>query len=119
VRNQIEAALDSADVILLVVDIRAGLMPLDSMVADRLRTIQRPVILVVNKADHPNLDTVANDFHQLGRGLPILVSTREHRNREELLDLIVERLPQRNEEESIAEPQMKVAIVGRRNVGKS
>src|SRR5690606_17949584 len=86
---------------------------------DRLRTIQRPVILVVNKADHPNLDAVANDFHQLGRGLPILVSTRESRNREELLDLIVERLPQRNEEESIAEPQMKVAIVGRRNVGKS
>jgi GTPase len=119
VRNQIEAALDSADVILLVVDIRTGLMPLDSMVAERLRTIERPVILVVNKADHPNLDTAANDFHQLGRGMPILVSTRESRNREDLLDLIVERLPRRSDEESVQEPQMKVAIVGRRNVGKS
>jgi len=119
VRNQIEVALDSADVILLVVDIRAGLMPLDTMVAERLRTIERPVILVVNKADHPNLDNSANDFHRLGRGLPILVSTRESRNREDLLDLIAERLPAKLEDESIETAQMKVAIVGRRNVGKS
>ncbi len=119
VRNQIEAALDSADVILLVVDIRAGLMPLDSLVADRLRTIPRPVILVVNKADHQNLDHAASEFHRLGRGLPVLVSTRESRNREELLELIVERLPRRSEDESLSTPQMKVAIVGRRNVGKS
>ncbi len=119
VRNQIEVAIDSADVILLVVDIRAGLMPLDTMVAERLRTIQRPVILVVNKADHPNLDNSANDFHRLGRGLPILVSTRESRNREDLLDLIVDRLPTRDEDEHIETAQMKVAIVGRRNVGKS
>ncbi len=119
VRNQIELAIDSADVILLVVDIRTGIMPLDTHVAERLRTIQRPVILVVNKADHVNLDQHASDFHQLGRGLPILVSAKENRNREELLDLIVDRLPTRSDDESVADPQMKVAIVGRRNVGKS
>lgn len=119
VQNQIEAALDSADVILLVVDIRAGLMPLDSLVAERLRTIPRPVVLVVNKADHEKLDHSANDFHRLGRGLPVLVSTRENRNRESLLDLIVDRLPPPEADETIEEPQMKVAIVGRRNVGKS
>jgi GTPase len=119
VRNQIESALESADVILLVVDIRTGVMPLDEHVAERLRVIQRPVILVVNKADHPNLDQHASDFHRLGRGLPILVSAKENRNREELLELIVERLPERSEDESLADPQMKIAIVGRRNVGKS
>lgn len=119
VRNQIELAIESADVILLVVDVRTGLMPLDEHVAERLRAIQRPVILVVNKADHPNLDQLANDFHKLGRGLPILVSTKENRNREELMDLIIERLPQRSDDEALDDPQMKIAIVGRRNVGKS
>jgi len=119
VRNQIELAIESADVILLVVDIRAGLMPLDQLVTDRLRAIERPVILVVNKADHQNLDQHGNDFHKLGRGLPILVSTKENRNREDLLDLIVERLPVRSGDESQSDPQMKIAIVGRRNVGKS
>jgi GTPase len=119
VRNQIELAIESADVILLVVDIRTGLMPLDEFVTARLRSIERPVILVVNKADHPNLDQHANDFHKLGRGVPILISTKENRNREELLQLIVERLPKRTNDESLADPQMKIAIVGRRNVGKS
>ena len=119
IRNQIELAIESADVILLVVDIRAGIMPLDQLVTERLRHVQRPVILVVNKADHVNLDQHANDFHELGRGLPILVSARENRNREELMQLIVERLPKRTNDESLADPQMKIAIVGRRNVGKS
>ncbi len=119
IRNQIELAIESADVILLVVDIRTGIMPLDQLVTERLRHVQRPVILVVNKADHVNLDQHANDFHQLGRGLPILVSARENRNREELMQLIVERLPKRTNDETLADPQMKVAIVGRRNVGKS
>lgn len=119
VRNQIESAIDSADVVLLVVDIRTGLMPLDEHVAERLRAIQRPVILVVNKADHPNLDQHASDFHRLGRGLPILVSAKENRNREELMELIVERLPERSDDEHLSDPQMKIAIVGRRNVGKS
>ncbi len=119
VRNQIELAIESADVILLVVDIRSGPMPLDELVAERLRAVARPIVLVVNKADHANLDLAANDFHRLGRGLPILVSTRENRNREELLDLIVDRLPDSDGSESIDEPQMKIAIVGRRNVGKS
>ncbi len=119
IRNQIELAIESADVILFVVDVRAGVMPLDEHVAERLRSIERPVILVVNKADHPNLDMHANDFHRLGRGIPILVSTRESRNREELLQLIVDRLPADADHSGIAEPQMKIAIVGRRNVGKS
>ena len=119
IQNQIELAIDSADVILFVVDIRAGVMPLDEHVAERLRSIERPVILVVNKADHPNLDNHANDFHRLGRGIPVLVSTRESRNREDLMQLIVDRLPSGADTNEMAEPLMKIAIVGRRNVGKS
>lgn len=119
VRNQIETAIDSADVIVLVVDIRNGLMPLDSLVAERLRAVGRPVILVANKADHNNLDVNANDFQALGYGEPLLVSTRENRNRPELLELILGSLPPRDEDEGLETPQMKIAIVGRRNVGKS
>jgi len=119
VRQQIETAIESADLILFVIDIRTGLMPLDSLVGERLRAVGRPVILVANKADHVNLDTAAIDFHSLGYGPPMLISTRENRNRPELLEQIVAELPEREDEEGVATPQMKIAIVGRRNVGKS
>ncbi len=118
VSRQIELAINSADVIMIVVDIQSGLMPLDENVAERLRGIERPVILVCNKADQPHQDIHAEEFHKLGRGHMIQVSTTQNRNREDLLDLIVDRLPQPNDEIQ-AETQMKVTIVGRRNVGKS
>ncbi len=118
VRRQIEIAINSADVILLVVDVRTGLMPLDVEVAERLRGVERPVILVANKADTDSMDVNADEFHQLGRGHLICVSSLQNRNREDLLELIVDRLPVVNDETSQL-PQMKVAIVGRRNVGKS
>lgn len=117
IRAQIDAAIDSADVILFVVDIRAGLVPLDEEAAERLRSVDRPVILVVNKADHDSLDTQADEFFKLGRGHMIRVSTQQNRGREELLELIAERLPPSME--TVGETHMKVALVGRRNVGKS
>ncbi|WP_164102618.1 ribosome biogenesis GTPase Der [Candidatus Laterigemmans baculatus] len=119
IRSQIDAAIDSADVILFVVDIRSGLVPLDEEAAERLRGIDRPVILVVNKADHEKLDSEADEFYKLGRGHMICVSTKQNRGREELLELIKERLPEESGAEAEEEPRMKVAIVGRRNVGKS
>jgi GTP-binding protein len=73
--------------------------------------------LVVNKADNDKLDAEADHFRRLGRGHLICVSTEQNRNRQELLELIAERLP--DQSEAVDEPQMKVAIVGRRNVGKS
>ncbi len=118
VRRQIELAINSADVILLVVDVQSGPMPLDEMVAERLRGIERPVILVANKADQSHHDIHAEEFHRLGRGHLIRVSTTQNRNRDELMELIVDRLPEAGDE-VIGEPQMKLAIVGRRNVGKS
>ena len=118
VRHQIEVAINSADVILLVVDIQTGLMPLDELVTERLRGIERPVILVANKADQEHQDIHAEEFHKLGRGRLVTVSTTQNRNRNELMDLIVDRLPEPEEEEA-SDPQMKLTIVGRRNVGKS
>lgn len=117
VRRQIDLAINSADVILLVVDVQTGPMPLDELVVERLRGLDRPVILVANKADQPHFDVHAEEFHRLGRGRLVTVSTTQNRNRDELLELIRDRLPP--SDEVVDEPKMKLAIVGRRNVGKS
>jgi len=117
VRRQIDLAIESADVILLVVDVQTGVMPLDELVVERLRGVERPVILVANKTDQPHQDVLAEEFHALGRGRLVTVSTTENRNRDELLQLIRDRLPA--SEETVRETKMKLAIVGRRNVGKS
>jgi GTP-binding protein len=119
IEDQITAALDSAAVVLFVVDTRAGLTPLDAEVAKRLRYLKVPVITVANKTDDPALDPQADEFYKLGRGKLARVSTRQNRNRRELLDLIVERLPPPDLEAAPREAEMKVAIVGRRNTGKS
>ncbi|MEM9826181.1 MAG: ribosome biogenesis GTPase Der [Planctomycetota bacterium] len=119
VQRQIEFAIDSADVILLVVDVQTGTMPLDETVVEKLRGLNVPVVLVANKADQTQHDTLAEEFHRLGRGHLIPVSTTQNRRRQDLLDLIVERLPSQTGESPIEDAVMKVAIVGRRNVGKS
>ncbi len=121
IEEQIQTAIDSAAIILLVVDTRAGLTTLDEEVARRLRNIDVPVICVANKSDTQKLDDVANDFYRLGRGKVVPVSTHQNRNRSVLLNLLLERLPPETAENQVpdAEPEMKVAIVGRRNVGKS
>jgi len=122
IEEQIAAALESADVILFVVDVRSGLTPLDQEVARRLRYVDAPVICVANKADDHTFDTQADEFYKLGRGKLMCASTTQNRNRQQLLDMIAERLPKAHEEEyktQSIESIMKVAIVGRRNVGKS
>lgn len=119
VERQIELALDSAELVMFVVDTRAGLTPHDREVADRLREIETPVMLVANKTDADALDNLANEFFQLGLGQPVLVSAQENRGKYELLDELAQRLPPANREQPPVDPDMKVAIVGRRNVGKS
>ncbi len=94
--DQIQVALNGAAVILFVVDVRAGLMPLDEEVARRLRNLDVPVLCVANKADAESLETQAADFYRLGRGKVVPVSTTQNRNRTDLLDLILERLPRRD-----------------------
>jgi GTP-binding protein len=119
---QIEAGLAEAALVLLVVDVRTGLVPADHDVAARVRRIGAPVLLVANKADDPRLDDHAHEFAVLGFGPPLVVSARQHRNRETLVDAILTRLPEAapgEEETPVDLPEMKLAIVGRRNVGKS
>lgn len=120
IEEQIEVAIEAADVILFVVDTRAGMLPLDREVADRLRYVDKPIVCVANKTDDPTFDSQAYEFYKLGRGKLIRVSTLQNRNRQELIDMIVERLPDAREPDPLEdEPAMKLAIVGRRNVGKS
>ncbi len=121
IEEQIVTAIESANVILFVVDTRSGLTPLDQEVARRLRYADAPVICVANKSDDPSMDSQADEFYKLGRGKLILASTMQNRGRQQLLDMIAERLPKADEDERRDADQrvMKVAIVGRRNVGKS
>jgi GTP-binding protein len=119
VEEQIQTAVDSATILLFVVDSRDGPLPLDQEVAKRLRYVDVPVILVANKTDHPGLESQADEFYKFGRKV-IRVSAKENRNKDELLTEIRERLPAQTEEErQPVEPVMKIAMVGRRNTGKS
>lgn len=144
IERQIAMALDQAQVILFVVDGRAGLMRLDDEVAQRLRRISKPVICVANKCDTEAFDPQAAEFYKLGFGKVVCVSAQQNRNRAELLRLIQEHLktaagtgvapvldsrdgcPAEVGESgeppvaaALASPVMKLAIVGRRNTGKS
>lgn len=118
---QIEAGLGEAALLLFVVDVRAGLLAADHEVARRLRRVGAPVLLVVNKADAPHLDAQAAEFASLGFGEPVVVSALENRGRDTLVEAILARLPPpaADEPENADLPEMKLAIVGRRNVGKS
>ncbi len=79
--------------ILFVVDARDGLTPLDQEVAKRLRYVEAPVICVANKCDDSTIDPNADEFYKLGRGKLVRTSPLQNRNRQELLDMIVGRLP--------------------------
>jgi GTP-binding protein len=118
---QIASGLTSAALIVFVVEVRSGLLPADREVARRVRLTGAPVLLVANKADDTKYDLLAHDFDELGFGEPLIVSVRQNRNRAELVDEIVAHLPEAwpEEAEGAALPEMKLAIVGRRNVGKS
>jgi GTP-binding protein len=117
---QIESGLATADLLVLLVDVRSGLMAADVDVARRVRRTGRPVLLVANKADAPKFDAAAAEFASLGFGPPLAVSALQRRGREELVAAILERLPPGDDDPTeIDLPEMKLAIVGRRNVGKS
>jgi GTP-binding protein len=120
IEAQIEYAIDSATVIVFVVDVREGIVSLDLRVADRLRSAAAFVVVAANKADSPNLDAGVHEFHRLGFAELVATSARSDRGLEELLGKIIARLPADTaHSEGADEPVMKVAIVGRRNTGKS
>ncbi len=123
VERQIKTAIDQADVILFVVDVRAGLMPLDEAVADRLRHIAKPILCVANKCDTPALEAQAAEFFKLGHEPLVCVSAMQNRGKQELVEQIgraigVNRLVN-TDSPAPTDVTMKLAIVGRRNTGKS
>lgn len=119
IERQIDLAIDQAAVILFVVDARSGLVPLDQKVAARLRHLSKPILCVANKCDTPEMEPQAAEFHRLGRGQLVFTSVEQNRGREELLHLLAQRLPEPDGEEYDPAVQLKVAIVGRPNTGKS
>ena len=124
IEEQIQVAIDAANLILFIVDTQTGAMPLDDEVAKRLRhVVDTPVLCVANKTDNESLDPSADAFYKLGRGRLVRTSVKQNRGRQTLLDLIVERLPDSVDDEEgtdlVLETNAKIAIVGRRNVGKS
>ena len=118
VRRQAEAAMEEADLIVLLVDTKTGIVPVDHEVADRLRRSGKPVILAANKAESWRGEAQAAEFYGLGLGEVHVVSALQGHGTGDLLDAIVRRLPpERTAEEESEEP--RIAIVGRPNVGKS
>jgi len=119
VERQIRIAIDEATIVVFVVDIRNGVVPLDEIVAQRLRSVGKPVIFVANKADDMKHDAGTSELYRLGYGEPICTSANSKRGVEELLFAIYEKLPEDTPTEAPGNAELKLAIVGRRNVGKS
>jgi len=117
IESQINLAIDSATLILFVVDAQTGVAPLDEEVAKRLRYLSVPIICVANKADNDTLQQQTSEFYRFGRKV-LPVSTTGGRGKRDLLQAITERLPAEQPEKT-EEPTAKIAIVGRRNTGKS
>jgi len=118
VKEQVELAINEADVIIFLVDVRDGVVPSDGEIADMLRRTSKPIVLVANKVDNAKLEAEVIEFYELGLGEPLAISAYHGRGTAELLDRIIALLPVPSVVE--AEPEvMKVAIVGRPNVGKS
>ncbi len=123
--TQIRIGIEEADMILFVVEGSGGITSLDEEVSRRLRKIDKPKLLVVNKCDSPKLDREAAEFYRLADSPLVTVSVKGNRNQDELLKAILNNLPEPDDTEAEqgedleVDPELKLAIVGRRNVGKS
>ena len=118
IRKQVMVATEEADLLLFLVDAQNGLTDWDSDVAKILRRTKLPVILVVNKVDNNEGIYVSGEFYRLGLGDPVCVSAATGSGTGELLDLVLEKLPEKSRE-VIEEGIPRFAVVGRPNVGKS
>jgi GTP-binding protein len=122
IREQVELAIDAADVVLFVVDGRAGPLADDFEIAEVLRRRRVPVVLVANKIDDPAAVSAAQELYQLGLGEPLIVSSTHGLGTAELLDRLVEEAGAERPGEAgptAAPAEIPVAIVGRPNAGKS
>ncbi len=117
-RNQAKLAIDEADVIMFIVDGKTGMTSADNEVAVILRNTRKPVLLVVNKVDNMKNEADIYEFYNLGLGDPIAISATNALNIGDMLDRLVENMPQEHTEQGDND-QIKVAVIGRPNVGKS
>ena len=115
IRRQVRQAIEESDLLLFVVDAKTGLTPSDYRIAETLRESRRPWVLVANKVDDP-ASTDFYEFYDLGAGDPVPVSAVNGKGSGDLLDVVVERIPESPAEEA---PGLRVAVIGRPNVGKS
>ena len=118
INKQVQIAIEEADVILFVVDVMAGMTDLDREVAGLLRRAKKPILLVANKADTFEIGYQSAEFYALGLGDPYAISAINGSGTGDLLDAIVNSLPEQNESETEKELP-RFAVVGRPNAGKS
>ncbi|WP_026975656.1 ribosome biogenesis GTPase Der [Alicyclobacillus contaminans] len=118
IRVQAEMAIDEADVIVFLVDGQTGLIAADRDVAELLRRSGKPIVLGVNKLDHPKHHEAAYEFYELGFGEPIAVSAEHGSGTGDLLDEVVRQLPEGTDPE-YSDDVIRIALIGRPNVGKS
>ncbi len=118
-RRQSEAAVDEADVVILLVDRQAGITPADQQTADLIRAAGKPVILAVNKCDVANHDDESNEFWELGFHELVPVSAEHGRGMFELMDAVSAHFPAEAAPEPEDEAEIRISVLGRPNVGKS
>jgi GTP-binding protein len=119
IQDQARAALADAEIALLVVDARAGLRPGDEEIADILRRSDKPVVVAANKIDAPQDVPLAYEFHRLGLGEPLPVSAAQGLGTGDLLDRLVELMPPDGDAAEEDDETVRLAVIGRPNVGKS
>lgn len=118
IKTQAQIAITEADVIIFVVDGRAGLTSADEDITKILRTSKKPIVVAVNKVDSVNLEPDIYEFYNLGLGTPIGISASNALNLGDLLDEVIKNFPD-NEGETADDDEIKIAVIGRPNVGKS
>ncbi len=115
IRRQVQQAIDEADLLLFVVDAKTGMHPVDQRIAELLRTAGKPFLVIANKADNPKA-TDFYEFYELGAGDPIPVSAVSGKQSGDMLDVVVANIPEVSPEDDTS---LKIAVIGRPNVGKS
>ena len=119
-REQAQIAIDTADVIIFMTDVRQGLVDADSQVALMLRKSKKPVVLTVNKVDSfQKMQADVYEFYNLGLGEPYAISSAERTGLGDLLDKVISYFPEGEEKEEEEDDSIRVAVVGKPNVGKS
>ena len=117
-RQQANVAIDTSEVVIFLVDGKEGVTPADQEVANLLRKANKPIVLAVNKIDAPHEEDMLYEFYNLGIGDPISISASHKRGLGDLLDAVIEHLPEQKVQDE-DEDVIKIAVLGKPNVGKS